>query len=107
MVRVGLKPGTCMSCANVSGGVIRVWRDWLAERCSSLGCDRPSLKQHAKGSVDRGYGNGLLWADARENVGLRMRVVERQDVPLPILAPPEEVSVAYTLQYEGKFISSL
>lgn len=95
------------SHVKVSGGVIRIWKDWLAERCASTKCDRPNSELHIKRGKDEESRKCLLWADPEENIGLRFRVTERRDISSPFLAAPgEEPPVFYRLQYEGKLNSS-
>lgn len=88
--------GLLLGCVNISDGITRVWRNWLAEQ-AMLNTDDLSGS-----SVDRGRTERLLWADKYKNVGLRMRAVERDDGTAPILARrDEDEPVSYTLQYEG------
>lgn len=72
-----------MSCVNVGEGIVRVWRDWLKARCA-------------------GKGDGLMWNDSKEHVGLRANVIERIEAvnPTPVRRDEDE-AVSYTLQYEG------
>jgi len=59
------------------------------------------LSEGAKEVVAGEKQGRLLWADTNEDVGLRMRVIEK-DAPAPVLrALDEDVAVGYTLQYEG------
>jgi hypothetical protein len=104
IVEDGAKPGLVLSHANIGRGVIRVWRDWLAGRCA----------WQAKSNI-LSYGENLnelevaereeclLWADPRENVGLRVRALERKGFSLPTpTSTNEETPVFYMLEYEGK-----
>lgn len=105
MVKEGPKPGIFLSCVKISGGVIRVWRDWLAERYASSGKFSTLYSRHNIMDEEEESRRCLLWADPRENVGIRIRVMKKEDVESPILAgPDDEASVSYTLQYEGTFI---
>jgi hypothetical protein len=91
LVRMGPKPGLFRSHINVSDGVIRVWRDWLAAQASS------------------GDEGGILWADAARDVGVRFRVAEK-DTPgqqQPVLvASDEQLPVAYRLEFEELLVRS-
>jgi hypothetical protein len=108
MVKEGLKPGIFSSCVNISGGVIRVWRDWLAERCEFAKCNRFNSGQGIKEVEDEESKKSRLWADSSENVGLRIQVTQRDDGLKQILVGPgEEASVSYTLQYEGGLASTM
>lgn len=106
LVKEGQKPGIFSSWVNISGGVIRVWRDWLAERCRSLPTPNNQSSRHSSNADDCKEPNRcLLWADPRENIGLRIRVVKREDIPATTQNNPnEEASVSYTLEYEGEYI---
>lgn len=87
--------GLLLGCVNISDGITRVWRQWLAEQASS----EPEEEGSSSG-IRRG--ERLLWADNSNNVGLRMRVVERDDGSAPVLVgKDEDEPVSYTLQYEG------
>lgn len=88
LVRLGPKPGMFLSHVNVSDGLIRVWRDWLAARAAEEG----------SGSEE----DALLWADPAHTVGLRFRVTEkdiRSEHPV-LVASDEELPVAYRLEFE-------
>ncbi len=65
LVKVGPKRGLFLSCIIVGEGILRVWRDWLAERAKA-----PDEEE-----------SEILWADSKKTVGLRLRVVERETVP--------------------------
>jgi hypothetical protein len=108
LVKEGLKPGVFMGWVNVTGGVVRVWRDWLAEQCSSLGKSNVvTIRHDSKVIEEKEPGEHLLWADPRQNTGLRIRVSKREEPLLAVLAGPnDEGCVSYMLQYEGKFSAS-
>ncbi|PMD52596.1 uncharacterized protein K444DRAFT_202224 [Hyaloscypha bicolor E] len=86
LVKGSPRRGLFHSCVSVGEGILRVWRDWLAEQAK---CE--------------GGGNGdILWADSKKTVGLRVKVVERDAVPVgPPFRAGEERDVSYTLFYEG------
>jgi hypothetical protein len=92
LVKGSPRRGLFHSCVNVGEGILRVWRDWLAEQTN---CE--------------GGGNGdVLWADSKKTVGLRVKVVERDVVPVgPPFRAGEERDVSYTLFYEGVFALSV
>ncbi|KAJ9156425.1 F-box domain-containing protein [Pleurostoma richardsiae] len=89
LVKVGPRRGLFLSHVNVSDGLIRVWRHWLAERT-------------ARGPESgEGEGESILWADTRKNVGLRFRVRENVDATRPVIVgSDEDVAVRYTLEYQ-------
>ncbi|KAK1768136.1 F-box domain-containing protein [Phialemonium atrogriseum] len=73
---------------NVSDGVIRVWRDWLATAASAAADSEPEEE--------------VLWADAAQDVGLRFRVreIEPTAAERPVLvAADEEAPVSYRLEH--------
>lgn len=76
---------------------MRIWREWLADRARH-GCSRDgeSSKETNKERADR-----LRWADNNETVGLRLRVVEREEATPVLVRKDEDPPVSYTLQYEG------
>lgn len=93
VVTLGPRRGIFTGHVNVGDGVVRVWRDWLAARAGKE-CTHVEEED-------------VLWADARRDVGIRFRVVEKQDnnnhFMEPIfLARDEDPVVSYTLVFEGK-----
>ncbi len=96
---MGPKPGQYWSCVNISRGVIRVWRHWLAARAEA-----------AFGRADDGGDDeeeNILWADSHRRVGYRFRVAETTDGRYhPLFAEPanEEPPVSFRLEYQGEFI---
>lgn len=93
IVKVGPKRGLFLSCVNLGEGVIRVFRDWLSDRAEAneKRIDTPD-------ECDK----RLLWADTEKNIGLRLKVLEREEAPAAILLRhDEEPPVYYKLQYEG------
>ncbi|PMD46943.1 hypothetical protein L207DRAFT_149569 [Hyaloscypha variabilis F] len=85
LAKTSPRRGLFHSCVNVGEGILRVWRDWLADQAK---CD--------------GGGDGdVLWADSRKAVGLRVKVVEREALPVgPPYRAGEERDVSYTLFYD-------
>lgn len=76
---------------------MRIWREWLADRArfespGMAGGNEESTKER---------GDRLRWADNNETVGLRLRVVEREDATPVLVRKDEDPPVSYTLQYEG------
>lgn len=98
LVRMGPKPGLFRSHVNVSDGVIRVWRDWLAVQA----------RAGAQGAWGRGE-DCVLWADdANRDVGLRFRVTEkdiRRQHPV-LVASDEQLPVAYRLEFDELLVRS-
>ncbi len=97
LVRLGPKPGLFRSHVNVGDGVVRVRRDWLAAQVSGA----------VQGDDDGG--DGILWADATRDVGVRFRVTEKEEAgrERPVLVGSEElVAVAYRLEFEELVVRS-
>jgi len=124
LVKIGPKPGLFLSHVNVSEGIIRVWRDWLAFQ-SAEGRAEPG--DMADGVVDNGQGEDLgpattsrasertrqpvLWADGARNVGLRFRVAKKDmgmsQSQRPILVEADyEPPVSYRLEFEELLVRS-
>lgn len=100
--------GFLLSCITIGEGVIRIWRDWLAERAvlprskgkSSPGTYSRSANSNATSFEDR---ERMLWLDNGCNVGIRLRVIEREDLGTPVLMRlDEDAQVAYSIEYEGQ-----
>jgi hypothetical protein len=100
--------GFLLSCITIGEGVIRIWRDWLAERAvlprpkgkSSLGTPSMSAASEASSFDER---ERILWLDNGYNVGIRLRVIEREDLGTPILMRlDEDPHVAYSIEFEGR-----
>ncbi|KAK2605837.1 hypothetical protein QQS21_003791 [Conoideocrella luteorostrata] len=89
--------GLFVSHINTCDGVIRVWRQWLAEKA---GCSRSNGNNGVpKSTVDF---ENILWVDTAKNVGLRFRVelgpVERMPLMYDV---GDDAPVTYTLTYQG------
>ncbi|KAL2015650.1 hypothetical protein VTK56DRAFT_5049 [Thermocarpiscus australiensis] len=90
LVRLGPRPGLFLSHVNVSDGLIRLPRAWLADQSAA-----------ANGLTGDGGGEAVLWADPACDVGLRFRVRERDirsEHPV-LVASNEELPVAYRLEF--------
>ncbi|KAK0636580.1 hypothetical protein B0T17DRAFT_484483 [Bombardia bombarda] len=92
-----------LSHANMSKGVVRVWRDWLAVQAG----DRPPTPPSTRLGLGKGRRSDrtkdtILWADAAQNMGLRFCVVKNEmgdDMPRqPVLVSnDEDLPVCYRL----------
>ncbi|CAJ2513971.1 Uu.00g020900.m01.CDS01 [Anthostomella pinea] len=99
MVKVGPRRGLFLSIANISDGVIRIWRDWLQNEAAK---STAVQQQQASPSLDD---SSMLWTDSSKNVGLRFRVVNNGNGQAPILiGPNDELPVSYTLEYQELII---
>lgn len=91
LVKAGPRPGLFISHINISEGVLRVWREWLAE-----------MTAEASGSGQAPSGDGILWVDEGQSVGVRFRVTPGPVETMPIISGPNDhPPVSYRLQYEG------
>jgi hypothetical protein len=105
--------GFLLSCVTIGEGVIRIWREWLAERAvlprtngsSSIGASSNTASLSAVATEDR---ERMLWLDNACNVGIRLRVIEREDLGSSILMRlDEDAHVSYSIEYEGLSLTSL
>ena len=116
LVKLGPRRGVFYSFVNVADGVVRIFRDWLAKRAgeaSGRGLDpkRESLEGNGEKDVsgmdiciaDVQAEARTLWVDRRRNVGIRVRIKEKnwkRDVPV-LLHRDEDPAVTYSMEYEG------
>ncbi|KAK3312436.1 cyclin-like F-box protein [Apodospora peruviana] len=92
LVKVGPKPGLFLSHVNISDGLIRVFRPWLAAQAAA----------ECVGQLDKPKPQ-VLWADSAHDVGIRFRVVEKATAGpyRPVLVKQDEdLPVAYRLELE-------
>ncbi|KAN0092379.1 hypothetical protein V8E51_018226 [Hyaloscypha variabilis] len=111
VVETGIRKDLFLNCVTVGEGLVRVWREWLAERaeCAVLRSGEGKVdNEHSKeGEKEGEKGSGLLWSDTEKHVGLKLRVIERQDERIPVLiSRDEDPNVGYTLQYEELVVRS-
>lgn len=93
VVKEGPKHGLFVSHVNVSDGVIRVWREWLATRVVMS-----SEAQNEQSDDDR-----ILWADRNHHVGIRFQVLLGPTERMPLLSSLDnDEPVSYTLEYKGQ-----
>ncbi|TGJ85818.1 hypothetical protein E0Z10_g2958 [Xylaria hypoxylon] len=95
LVKIGPKRGLFSSIDNITDGVIRVWRDWLREHAErSTTEQQQARRRHLDDS-------SILWADLSKSVGIRFRVLLREDQAPLLLSRDEDPPVSYTLEYQG------
>jgi hypothetical protein len=109
---------------NLVDGVVRLWREWLAEQArlfyrsaeaakdteeadQDIGVysgkkndDASKLRERDEGSGDR----RILWIDEKRNVGLKVRVREHRwvsDTHILVHQDDDDVSVSYEIEFEG------
>ncbi|KAK7928248.1 F-box domain-containing protein [Apiospora marii] len=109
LVKVEPKRKLIIDAVNMTDGVIRVWRPWLASEAAAptpaQGQGQHSARESGSSSVLDD--SAILWADSKQNCGLRMRVVEKTDEQAPVLvAADDDPAISYKLEFEGKSIQS-
>lgn len=91
LVKTGPRPGLFLSHINISDGVLRVFRDWLADAAAGT-----------RGSEQDPWSDRILWVDAGQSVGIRFRVTPGPIEMMPVISGPDDCPpIAYRLQYEG------
>ncbi|KAL2061502.1 hypothetical protein VTL71DRAFT_6879 [Oculimacula yallundae] len=105
LVKVGPKRGLFLSSVNIGDSVLRIWREWLGVRAKvekglELGDEGES------GAGAKSSGERLLWADNHKVVGLKLRVIEREEDAPVLVRKDEDPPVSYTLQYEELVIKT-
>ncbi|KAK8051021.1 hypothetical protein PG993_002406 [Apiospora rasikravindrae] len=105
LVKVDPKRKIIIDAVNMTDGVIRVWRQWLADQAAAPTPSPAAQGQHsAEDSSSVLEDSAILWADSKQHCGLRMRVV-KTDEQVPILvAADDEVAVSYKLEFEELLI---
>lgn len=123
LVKLGPRPGVFENLVNVSEGLVRIWRKWLADKATAVllggdtndrvqGVDVVQEESHKRiGQKDDAQGEPreerTLWLDNKTNIGLTVRVQEkkwRRMVPV-LLHRDEEPAVSYKVEYEGMICS--
>lgn len=108
VVKEGPRRGLFLSHVNISDGVIRVFRDWLARMAAnpfsspaSASTSPLSQEEIVLPSAVANEGD-ILWADSSRNIGLRFRVTMGPTERMPVLSgPDDEPPISYKLIYEG------
>ncbi|KAK8128609.1 hypothetical protein PG984_009717 [Apiospora sp. TS-2023a] len=105
LVKVEPKRKLIIDAVNMTDGVIRVWRPWLASEAAAptpapaQGQQQQSAEENSSSVQDD---SAILWADSKQNCGLRMRVVEKTDDQAPVLvAAGDDSAISYKLEFEG------
>ncbi|RSM19342.1 hypothetical protein CDV31_001764 [Fusarium ambrosium] len=88
LVKEGPKRGLFISHVNIVNGVVRIFRNWLAEMASKQGLS-------SEGS------ESIVWIGSHDNVGIRFRVVPAASETMPLISgPDDDPPVHYTMVYE-------
>ncbi|KAI1749989.1 hypothetical protein F4782DRAFT_510938 [Xylaria castorea] len=95
LVKVGPRRGLFVSIDNVTDGVIRVWRDWLQKQAERSATEQQQVGQRCPDD------SSILWIDTSKNVGVRFRVLPREESQTPLLiGQGEDPPVSYKLEYQ-------
>jgi hypothetical protein len=121
LVKIGPRHGLFTCFVDVEEGVLRVWKDWLAEtaakcRRSEAGTQGEIVEKVGKGKdivmeIDNTVEDRksdvtdpqILWVSQSKNSGIRFNVKEkkfRRDAPILIRAD-EGMPVSYEIEYDG------
>jgi hypothetical protein len=120
LVKIGPRHGLFTCFVDVEEGVMRVWKDWLAETSAKGRFERASAPVEAVeavGSTSKGKqavkevdkekvdmdDPRILWVSGSKNTGIRFNVKERKfrrDTPILIRAD-EDMPVTYEIEYDG------
>lgn len=94
LVKTGPRAGLFLSHVNISDGVLRIWREWLAEVATPIR------------EVDENLDSSkILWVDSAKNVGVRFRVMLGPMERMPVISGPnDQPPIAYKLEYEELLI---
>jgi hypothetical protein len=98
LVKVEPRRGLISERVELSEGIIRIWRDWLATRSKQDTTDaHKAIYLHVLED------ERILWANDGQNVGIKLRVRrQKRNHDQPILFSSEdELAVGYTIEYEG------
>ncbi|KAK8011509.1 hypothetical protein PG990_010474 [Apiospora arundinis] len=89
---------------NMTDGVIRVFRKWLASEAAAPAQGQQGNAENSRSTMDAD--SAILWADTKQNCGLRMRVVEKVDDQAgPVLvAADDDPAISYKLEFEELLI---
>ncbi|KAL7928541.1 hypothetical protein V8C35DRAFT_230986 [Trichoderma chlorosporum] len=119
VVTHGAKPGIFTRHVNISEGVIRVFRDWLASMLSRQSARRPgasaslsaSSSSHSSAAAGASIADAstfssddsrILWVDTAKDIGLRFKVTPGPETQGTIFE--DEPPVFYNLIYEELII---
>ncbi|KAI1133238.1 hypothetical protein F5Y10DRAFT_229705 [Nemania abortiva] len=95
LVKVGPRRGLFLSIDSITDGVIRVWRDWLKQQA-----ERSAAEQQRAGQ-ERPDDSSILWLGLSKDVGVRFRVLLKEEGHAPLLiGQDEDPPVSYTLEYQ-------
>ena len=118
LVKIGPRHGFITCSVDMEEGVLRVWKDWLADTAAKGrrehlpilpdpaeqdGKGKEAARENKDESADSDDPN-ILWVSPAKNSGIRFNVKEkkfRRDAPILIRAD-EDVPVSFEIEYDGK-----
>lgn len=97
LIKIGPKRGLFLSIANVTDGWVRVFRSWLDAQVAK---SADSQQRTERTETDN---DSILWTSSAKDVGLKLRVVAKDNPHVPVFVEAdEEPRASYELQYEGR-----
>jgi hypothetical protein len=124
LVKIGPRHGLFTCFVDVEEGVMRVWKDWLAEMAAKGRQERAAAPVETVDIVEEiGKGKAavkeneeridmndprILWVSGSKNTGIRFNVKERKfrrDTPI-LIRSDEDMPVSYEIEYDGISTSS-
>jgi hypothetical protein len=117
LVKIGPRHGLFTCFVDVEEGVLRVWKDWLADTASKgrkerevtlagpaeeVGKGKETAREASEETLDL-EDSRILWVSPSKNSGIRFNVKEkkfRRDTPILIRAD-EDMPVTYEIEYDG------
>jgi hypothetical protein len=118
LVKIGPRHGLFTCFVDVEEGVMRVWKDWLAERAATGRQERAAAlaepvqevgkgKEIVRGEIEEKVDLDdprILWVSASRNTGISFNVRERKfrrDTPI-LIRTDEDLPVTYEIEYDGR-----
>jgi hypothetical protein len=117
LVKIGPRHGLFTCFVDVEEGVLRVWKEWLAEIAARGREDSATVLQQVVEEVGKGKevareveekvdldDKSILWVSSSRDTGIRFKVKQRKfrwDTPILIRAD-EDMPVSYEIEYDCK-----
>jgi hypothetical protein len=118
LVKIGPRHGLFTCFVDVEEGVMRVWKDWLAETAAKGRQERAAVPVEAVEAVVKGKeivrekheekvdmnDPRILWVSASKDTGISFNVKERKfrrETPI-LLRTDEDMPVTYEIEYDGR-----
>jgi hypothetical protein len=118
LVKIGPRHGLFTCFVDVEEGVLRVWKEWLADIAAKGQQESASVMEETAGEVGKGKeavgevykekadmeDRRILWVSSARNTGIRFNVKNRKfrrDTPILIRAD-EDMPVSYEIEYDRR-----